>query len=576
MAIMARGNTLSVFTMPRFTEAALMASNRQFPLGEAVDFVVIGSGSAGGVLAKELSTSGFDVVVLEQGPYRRAADFIHDELSVIFRSELMGGGNQGNGQTFRDDEGKVAKPLQRQPARYAQGVGGASVHFTGNFWRMREIDFKERSVLGPIATTNFADWPISYEELEPYYTKVDWEIGVSGAPGPNDAPRSKPFPMPPMPVKSSGVLMERGAKKLGLIAQPEPHAILSQPHNGRPACINCGYCMFFGCEVGAKSSTLAAMIPLAEASGRCEIRPNSAVFRINTDQRGRASEVLYYDRDGVERAQKTKAVVLSANGAETPRLLFLSASAKHPDGLANSSGYVGRNLMFNAHSAAQGVFAEPLNDYKGVQVTRIIHDFYGADPARGFYGGGGLDARPLWSATPILHAMEGMPPDTPSWGAAFKDEMAHNFTRQMCIVGSTTSLAMDRNNISLDPESKDRWGRPAIRVTYRDHDDDLSMAKFLQDRAMELMDAAGAGKSWRYPLTSTNGGEHLLGTCRMGDDPETSVVDRNHRSHDVPNLFICDGSSFVTSGRGQPTMTIMALAFRAADRIKVAAAANLI
>jgi choline dehydrogenase-like flavoprotein len=146
----------------------------------------------------------------------------------------------------------------------------------------------------------------------------------------------------------------------------------------------------------------------------------------------------------------------------------------------------------------------------------------------------------------------------------------------MCIVGSTTSLAMDRNNISLDPESKDRWGRPAIRVTYRDHDDDLSMAKFLQDRAMELMDAAGAGKSWRYPLTSTNGGEHLLGTCRMGDDPETSVVDRNHRSHDVPNLFICDGSSFVTSGRGQPTMTIMALAFRAADRIKVAAAANLI
>jgi choline dehydrogenase-like flavoprotein len=332
--------------------------------------------------------------------------------------------------------------------------------------------------------------------------------------------------------------------------------------------------MFFGCEVSAKSSTLAAMIPLAEASGHCEIRPDSAVFRIETDALGRASEVLYYDPDGNERAQKTRAVVVCANGAETPRLLLMSASAKHPDGLANSSGYVGRNLMFNAHAASQGVFAEQLNDYKGVQVTRIIHDFYDTDAARGFYGGGGLDARPLWSATPILFALKGMPPDVPGWGAAFKDELAHNFTRQMCIVASTTSLALDRNNITLDPTSVDKWGRPAIRVTYRDHDDDLAMATFLQDRAMELLDAAGAEKSWRFPVAPAIGGVHLLGTCRMGDDPAHSVVDRNHRSHDVANLFICDGSSFVTSGRGQPTMTIMALAFRAADKIKAAAAAN--
>lgn len=551
-----------------------MANKKTYPLDHAVDFVIVGSGSAGGILAKELSTAGFDVVVLEQGPYRRASDFKHDELSVVFRDELQGGGVANSGQTFRDDEAKVAIKPRRQPARYAQNVGGASVHFTANFWRFREIDFKERSALGAISGTNFADWPITYDELEPYYTKVDWEIGVSGAPGPNDAPRSKPFPMPPMPVKSSGVLMERGAKKLGLTTQPEPLAILSKPHNGRPACISCGYCMFFGCEVNAKSSTLAAMIPLAEASGHCEIRPDSAVFKIETDKRGRAREVLYLDKDGKERAQKTRAVVLAANGAETPRLLLMSASAQHPDGLANSSGFVGRNLMFNAHSAAQGVFAEPLNDYKGVQVTRIIHDFYESDEKRGFYGGGGLDARPLWSATPILHALEGMPPDVPSWGAAFKDEMAHNFTRQMCIVGSTTSLAMDRNNITLDPSSVDKWGRPAIRVTYRDHPDDLKMAGFLQDQAMNIFDAAGATKTWRHPLQPTNGGEHLLGTCRMGDDPASSVIDRDHRSHDVPNLFICDGSSFVTSGRGQPTMTIMALAFRAADRIKAAAAAN--
>ncbi len=551
-----------------------MKSSRVYELDEAVDFVIIGSGAAGGILAKELSTSGFDVVVLEQGPYRRSSDFVHDELAVLFRDELMGGGTDVSGQTFRHDESGIAVRPGRPPVEYAQSVGGSSVHFSANFWRLREIDFHERSRHGPIAGTNFADWPISYEELEPYYTKVDWEIGVSGAPGPNDAPRSKPFPLPPMPIKSSGVLMERGAKKLGLTCQPEPHAILSQPFNGRPACINCGYCMFFGCEVGAKSSTLAAMIPLAEASGHCEIRPESAVFRIETDAGGRANEVLYYDRDGRERSQKTQAVVLSANGAETPRLLLMSASERFPDGLANSSGFVGRNLMFNAHAVAQGVFEEPLNDYKGVQVTRIIHDFYETDPARGFYGGGGLDARPLWSATPIAHAMMGMPPDVPAWGAAFKDEMAHNFTRQMCIVAATTSLALDRNNITLDPESRDRWGRPALRVTYRDHPDDLATAQFLLDHAMAIVDAAGARKSWALPVTPTTGGAHLLGTCRMGDDPGSSVVNRDHRSHDVPNLFICDGSSFVSSGRGQPTMTIMALAFRAADRIRAAAAAG--
>ncbi|MDH5323090.1 MAG: GMC family oxidoreductase [Gammaproteobacteria bacterium] len=551
-----------------------MANSVQFATRDAVDFVIIGSGSAGGILAKELSTAGFDVVVLEQGPYRRAADFSHDELSVVVREELRGGGQDVHAQTFRQHEHETAVMPARSPVRYARGVGGSSVHFTANFWRFRELDFKERSLLGPIAGTNFADWPISYADLEPYYTKVDWEIGVSGAPGPFDAPRSKPFPMPPMPIKSSGVLLERAGRALGLHPQVEPLAILSQPLNGRAGCISCGYCMYFGCEVGAKSSTLAAMIPLAEASGHCEIRPESVVIRIDTDAAGRATQVVYLDKDGKEQAQMAKAVVLSANGAESARLLLMSASPQHPDGLANSSGFVGRNLMHNAHAGGMGVFEQPLNDYKGVQVTRIIHDFYATDEKRGFYGGGGIDARPLFSATPILHAQIAMPPDVPSWGAQWKEAIAHNFTRQMAIVGSTTSLALDSNNITLDPVSKDAWGRPAIRETYYDHPDDLAVAAFLQDRAMELFDAAGAVKSWRFPVEPTTGGEHLLGTCRMGDDPATSVVDRNHRSHDVPNLFICDGSSFVTSGRGQPTMTIMALAFRAADQIKAAAAAG--
>lgn len=551
-----------------------MANSVRFATRETVDFVIIGSGAAGGILAKELSTAGFDVVVLEQGPYRTAVDFKHDELSIVVRHELLGGGPEVHGQTFRHDENETATILAQSPAWYARGVGGSSVHFTANVWRFRESDFRERSLLGPISGTNFADWPITYAELEPYYTKVDWEIGVSGAPGPFDAPRSKPFPMPPMPIKSSGVLLEKGARALGLHAQAEPLAILSQPHNGRPACINCGFCLHFGCEVGAKSSSLAAMIPLAEASGHCEIRADSVVIRIDTDEKGRANQVVYLDKDGQEQAQRAKAVVLSANGAESARLLLMSASAEHPDGLANSSGFVGRNLMHNGHGLANGVFEHPLNDYKGVQVTRVIHDFYENDEKRGFYGGGGIDARPLFSATPIWHAKQGMPPDVPAWGAQWKDAIAHNFTRQMSVVGATTSLALDRNNITLDPVSKDAWGRPAIRVTYRDHPDDVAMAGFLADRAVELLEAAGADKVWRIPDHLTIGSPHLLGTCRMGDDPATSVVDRNHRSHDVPNLFICDGSSFVSSGRGQPTMTIMALAFRAADQIKAAAAAG--
>jgi len=555
-----------------------MASDNQanFALDDAVDFVIVGSGSAGGILAKELSTNGFSVVVLEQGPFRTAVDFKHDELSVLGLGELQGGGNNDHQQTFRDDAGKVATVTRQGqlPATYAQTVGGSSVHFTANFWRLRESDFKEKSLLGGISGTNFADWPIDYAELEPYYTRVDWEIGISGAPGPKDSFRSKPFPVPPFPIKSSGVLLERGARKMGFDVQPEPLAILSQPLNGRPACINCGFCMGFGCEADAKSSTLAAMIPAAQQSGHCEIRPECAVYQVGTNAKGRAEEVFYLDPDGKQRSQKTKAVILSANGAETPRLLLNSANGRFPDGLANASGFVGRNLMYNSHSSVRTVFDRPLNDYKGPQVSRIIHHFYESDPGRGFYGGGGIDARPFSAAYPMAYSIIGARPGGPSWGAEFKSNLEHDFTRSMYMFCSGTSLAQDSNNVTIDPTHKDKYGRPSIRVTYKDHDDDMALVKFLQDRAMEVAEAAGAQHAWREPIEHQSGGPHLLGTCRMGDDPATSVVDKFHRTHDIPNLFLCDGSSLVSSGRGQPTMTIMALAFRASEHIMAAAQRN--
>lgn len=545
-----------------------MLDTPTFNTSDEVDFVIVGSGAAGGIIAKELSTAGFSTVVLEQGKYRKAADFTHDEIKNFLQGEMIGNGPRETGMSYRSDESEESQQGQQDPALYARTVGGSSTIFSAHFWRMRPIDFNERSVLGSIEGTNFADWPISYDELEPYYSKVEWDMGVSGAPGHTDPPRSRPFPMPPLPINSSGAIMEKGAKALGLHADAQPHAILSQAHNGRAPCLHCGFCSFYGCEVGAKSSSLAAMIPLAEASGNCEVRPESTVFQIVKNAEGRVTEVLYYDKDGNEQGQKARAVVLSANGAETPRLLLES------DNLANSSGYVGRNLMFNAHASVEGVFEHQLNEYKGVQATRVIMDYYNSDPQRGFYGGGGVDARGGLFLTPLMYTIAGAPPAEKNWGADYKDMIAHSFSRQMGMFISATSIPMDRNNITLHPSNTDKWGRPSILVTYRDHPDDLSNAKFLQDVGQELLDAAGAKKTWKQPVGPTNFGVHLLGTCRMGDDPATSVIDKSHRSHDVSNLFICDGSSLVTSTRGQPTMTIMALAFRAADQIKETAKAG--
>ena len=371
-----------------------------------------------------------------------------------------------------------------------------------------------------------------------------------------------------MPVKSPGVLLERGGRKLGYHPYPAPVAILSQPHNGRPACVHCGFCWGFGCEMSAKSSSLVAMIPQAEATGRCEIRPLCTVARVETNPAGRATGVTYWDANGEQQHQQANAVVLCANGAETPRLLLLSESSRFPDGLANSSGMVGKNLMFNGWSWSVGMFEHPVNAFKSIPTTRVIHDFYSLDPALGHYGGGGIDARCASDGKPLASANWAGPPDGPQWGMEYKKSLRDIFTRTAAFVGHTTSLPMSSNNVSLDPVVRDRWGRPALRTTYQHHPHDMATMKYFQNRGDELLEAAGASKIWgQNGSTEAGGSSHLLGTCRMGNDPESSVVDRFHRSHDIPNLFICDGSSLVTSGRGQPTMTIQALAFRAAEHI---------
>lgn len=535
-----------------------------FRPSDAVDFLVIGAGAAGGVMAKELSTAGFRVVVLEQGPYLNERDYKHDEIGYIYQPGLT---NDPKIQpiTYRKNESEKARPIKA--IQYGRQVGGGSVHFTANYWRFHESDFEERSLFGEVAGTGLADWPIKYADLEPYYTKAEYDLGISGLGGANpfEGPRSKPYPLPPMPVKSSGVLFDRGAKKLGLHPYPAPVAILSQPYQGRAACVNCGFCEYFGCEMRAKSSTLVSVIPLAEKTGRCEIRPNSYVHTIKTDAHGRVTGAVYFDANRREVFQRAKAVVLCANGAETARLLLLSKSKRFPHGLANSSGIVGKYLMWDNGGSAMGLFEHPLNEYKGIQVTRVIHDYYRADPKRGFYGGAGIDAR--FDYYPASFALQGMPSDAPKWGAEYKKMLATYFTHTMTLLSHTSSLPQPGNSISLDPDLKDAWGLPALRVTFDYHPDDVATMQWSLTKQVEILEAAGAKKTWTSGIAVTDNmpSNHLMGTCRMGDDPQQSVVDRNNRAHDIPNLLIVDGSSFVTAARQQPTATIQALAYRAAD-----------
>jgi choline dehydrogenase-like flavoprotein len=546
-------------------------AGKTYKTSETVDFIVVGSGASGGIMARELSRAGNSVVLMEQGPRMAVDEFEHDELKYRHLSGITNN-PATNPQSFRRDESETAKRVSgRNPLTYARVVGGSSTHFNANFWRFHEIDFIERSKLGAIEGADLVDWPITYAELEPYYTMVEWEVGVSGLAGsnPNDPWRSKPYPMPPLPVKASGVLFERGARKLGLHPYPSPMAINSVTYRDRPACAQCGLCGGFSCEVMAKSSSVWTVIPEAEATGRCEVRSDSYVFRIGMNPAGRATGVHYFDLDRKEQFQKARAVVVCANGSETPKLLLNSETNAFPDGLANSSGAVGRYLMFNKGGGAQARFEHPLNEYKGANVTRALHDFYDSDPKRGFYGGGGFTAR---SGGPLTWGQR-VPEGMSTWGPEFK-EYLESYTYWMNCAGHGTSLAVETNRIDIDPDLKDEWGVPAMRVTYKDHPDDMKHAKWMSDRAVEIMDAAGALQIEPSDIEHANGGVHLLGTCRMGNDPSKSVIDKYHRTHDVRNLFLCDGSSFATSGRGQPTQTIEALAFRAAEHIAKFARAN--
>ncbi|MCC7054430.1 MAG: GMC family oxidoreductase [Gemmatimonadaceae bacterium] len=545
--------------------AAPQVRQPSYPTTDAVDFVVIGSGIAGGSVARELTRSGYAVVLLEQGRSVGVEDMEHDELGA-FAWPRWTNDPAVSPQTYRKSAADTAK--LHNFAAYARAVGGTTLHFTGNFWRFRPIDFRERSARGGVPGAALDDWPITYEELEPYYTAVEYAVGVSGEVGddPREPMRSKPFPLPPLNATGPGVLLEVGAKKLGWASKAAPMAILSREYKGRQPCHNCGFCLGFPCEWGAKSGANWTMVPEALATGRCELRPHSYVRKIDTDDAGRVTGVVYFDKDRREIVQQAKAVVLCANGAETPRLLLNSISNRFPDGLANGSGMVGRHLMTNGNVSSTAEFEHEVSAHKGPVVTRITQEPYELDETLGLIGGGGYDFR---MSVPALMWTLGMPEDTgPMWGSAFKQRMRPWFRNSIECLGHTTQLPQATNRVELDPDLKDAWGVPAMRITFREHEHDMRLFAHFRTLGRDLLTAAGAKAVHSGPIPDSPGNAvHLLGTARMGNDPATSVVDRYHRAHEVRNLFIVDGSSFVTSGRGQPTMTIQALAFRAADHI---------
>ncbi len=543
---------------------------KQYRTSTEVDFVVIGSGAAGGIMAKQLSVAGFSVVVLEQGgwgKYGREQEYNKDEwlqLNLSDDDRLMSDPSRQR-NTFRPNDKVKAVPGNHS---YGCVIGGGTVTYGSSSWRHLPYEFHEASYDQTIPSgTGMADWPITYEELERYYTQAEWEMGISGlrVNSPFVAPMSKDYPVPPMPLKSSGALFNTAAVKLGLTVVPGPLAIISQPYMGRAACVNCGICSGYGCQVRARSSSAVTMLPLAEKTGRCEIRVKSYVREISTDNSGRVTGVVYFDAQKREVRQRAKAVVLSANASESARLLLMSKSARFPDGLANSSGLVGKYVMFGNGAGASALFEHPLNEYKGVISGAGIVDYVPSDPKRGFYGGGRMTARGY--LTPLDLGLNGLSPDAPRWGAGYKKALREEANHRMTISCFVTQMPLETNRVDLDPDVKDDWGLPAMRITFTTHPDDKKNMEFFRQKSVEVLEAAGAKKIWAPPVRESHDGAHNRGTCRMGNDPKASVVDKYHKAHDVPNLFIVDGSSFVTGGRNHPTMTIQALAFRAAEHL---------
>ena len=526
------------------------------PALERADVVVIGSGAAGAALTWSLAQNGAKVVCLEQGDWARA-DRMASGRTDFETSQRRGPDSLFPSVRQRPEDYPVVTEGGLRPDQVLMfnGVGGTTVHWEGHFPRMHPSDFRVRSLDG-VAD----DWPIRYEDLERYYDLNDRHIGVSGRAGDPASPPRAERPTPPLPLGARGRTVARGFEKLGWHWWPSDNAILSRDYDGRKACDFRGRCNF-GCARRARASTDVTYWPKALRAG-AELRTWARVREITVDERGRAKGVVYHDRSGQTHEQLARVVVVCANGVGTPRLLLHSRSRLFPEGLANSSGQVGRNYMAHPSRFVEGVFEDRIDGHVGVTSNPLFsHQFYETDPSRGFVRGSSLVVYgPMGPLSQAWGDVEPVP-----WGAGHHREMRRRFGHTVAIAVMAEDLPEEANRVELDPQATDPSGMPAPRVTYRFGENSLRMLEHGLRSARQVLEAAGAREV--RATSQPNVWAHLMGTARMGDDPRRAVVDRWNRAHDVPNLFVVDGSSFTTSAAVNPTSTIGALALRAADGI---------
>jgi choline dehydrogenase-like flavoprotein len=500
--------------------------------------VVIGSGAGGGTLANELAQQGIDVVVLEAGALHTTADFLADEWASF--GQLAWLDTRTTSGSFR-----LARDFPNLPAWIVKAVGGTTVHWAGASLRLQPHEFQALTHYGEVEGANLRDWPLSYDDLAPYYDRAETRMGVTRT---ND--------IKGLPGNNNFKVMYNGAKNLGYSCDTGHMAINSDPRDGRAACQQRGFC-FQGCTTGAKWSTLYTELPEGIATGHLELRPQSHVARIEHDEEGRASGVVYFDAEGNEQRQKARLVAVAGNSLETPRLLLNSASPMFPAGLANGSGQVGRNYMRHMTGSIYATFDDPVHMYRGTTMAGIIADEARHDPSRGFVGGYEMETISL--GLPFMAAFL----DPGAWGPEFTNALdQYDNMAGMWLIGE--DLPQETNRVTLNPEVTDRFGLPVANVHYDDHPNDIAMREHGFRQGAELYRSVGGKDIYEVPPYPST---HNLGTCRMSEHPEDGVCNGYGQAHEIRNLFISDGSQFTTSASENPTLTIISLAIRQAEHI---------
>jgi choline dehydrogenase-like flavoprotein len=522
---------------------------------DRADVLVIGSGPAGAAVTKRLTDLGAKVVCLEQGDWANRADFASEKPDWE-TAERRGPFNYNpNIRNLPQDYPVTTGGGNPPGVQMGNGVGG-TIHWDAHFPRMHPSDFRVRTLDG-VAD----DWPIRYQDLEPYYDMNDREMGVAGLAGDPANPPRLPRPTPPLQIGAMGETIGRGFNKLGWYWWVSDLAIVSREYDGRPACLMHGKCPY-GCPMGSKATTDVTYWPKALKKGAV-LKTWARVREITVNEQCRVRGALYYDRQGNLNEQLAKVVVVSCNGVGTPRLMLNSKSKLFPQGLANSSGMVGKNFMAHAHRMLEGVFDARMDSQDGPPNLAFSQQFYETDPSRGFVRGYSLLVqRPLG---PLQHSMGGLSGKPVPWGARHHEVMRKRFPHVIRIHVMGEDLPEETNRVELDSVVKDSNGIPGAHVVYTCGQNTLKLLEHAGRMGRQLLEAAGAAEILESGVIQQ--GSHLMGTARMGADPRRSVVNAWNQAHDVKNLFVVDGSSFTTSSGVNPTCTIGALALRAADGI---------